>query len=237
MGDKAFRPKWWAITLVAVLSGVMISLGLWQVERGQAKAELLERFESAGGRPAREVTAGAWAEPGVIELAHVRGTFDGSRQLLLDNQGRNRTPGYRVWTPLQLEFGGIVVVDRGWIPANGDRRVLPDLPVPEGTLSFSGFWRTTPEPGMRLQVDNCAGEGWPRIVQYPTVDELRCLYGEFVANGVLLMNAEAPGGFVREWTSGPELVPTKHYGYAAQWFAFTAVLIGLFIRFSFVRKT
>jgi surfeit locus 1 family protein len=178
----------------------------------------------------------AWPEPGEIDPAQARGIFDVERQLLLDNQSHERQPGYRVWTPLQLAHGGVVVVDRGWVPAGSDRSRPPALPAPGGEVTVSGFWRTVPEPGLRMEVDNCAPGPWPRIVQYPTVDELRCLYGESVPGGLLLMDAEVPGGFVRAWNSGPELAPGKHYAYAAQWFAFAAVLVILFIVFSFRRK-
>jgi surfeit locus 1 family protein len=234
--DKVFRPRWWAVALVLALVAVMVSMGFWQLDRGEAKAELLQRYESAAAKPLREITAGAWAEPGEVERAQARGIFDADRQLLLDNQSHERKPGYRVWTPLQLEHGGTLLVDRGWVPAGGDRSRPPDLPAPGGQVTVSGYWRTVPEPGLRLEVDNCAPGPWPRIVQYPTVDELRCLYGEFVPGGLLLMDADVPGGFVREWTTGAELSPSKHYAYAAQWFAFAAVLVVLFIIFSFRRK-
>jgi surfeit locus 1 family protein len=234
--NKVFRPRWWAVALVLVLGAVTVSMGIWQLGRGDAKAELLQRYENAATKPLREITAGAWAEPGEVERAQARGRFDASRQLLLDNQSHARKPGYRVWTPLQLEHGGIVVVDRGWVPTGGDRSRPPVLPAPEGEVTVGGYWRTVPEPGLRMEVDNCAPGPWPRIVQYPTVDELRCLYGESVPGGVLLMDADVPGGFVREWSSGPELAPDKHYAYAAQWFAFTALLVILFIIFSFRNK-
>ncbi|WP_370307076.1 SURF1 family protein [Sinimarinibacterium flocculans] len=237
MGNKVFRPKLWALGLTVVLCGAMIALGIWQLGRGQDKAELLARYEAAAERPPREMTAGAWAEPGVIERASVAGRFDGTRQLLLDNQSHERQPGYRVWTPLLLNHGGVVIVDRGWIPAGGDRSKPPPVPVPEGEVRFTGYWRTLPEPGMRLEVDNCAPAPWPRIVQYPTADELRCLYGQSVPGGLFLMDADAPGGYVREWGAGPELSPSKHYGYAAQWFAFAAVLAALFIIYSFRPRT
>lgn len=233
MSKKTFRPPWWAIVLVLLLGGVMSFLGVWQLQRGQAKAELLAHYKRVEAEVPRELTAGAWSEPGVVERARARGVFNGDMQLLLDNQSRNRTPGYRVWTPMALVNGGTLIVDRGWIPAGGDRDKLPALPVPQGEVDVEGYWRSPPEPGMRLEVDNCAGGPWPRIVQYPTVDELRCLYGEFVAGGVLLMDPGLPGGFTREWTSGPEMSPTKHYGYAAQWFVFTVLLIALFVKFSF----
>ena len=71
------------------------------------------------------------------------------------------------------------------------------------------------------------------IRQYPKVDDLHCLYGDFVAQGLMLMDADAADGFVRAWQTAPELQPAKHYGYAAQWFAFTLTLIGIFIKLSF----
>ncbi|SFF59475.1 SURF1 family protein [Fontimonas thermophila] len=219
--------------LVLVLGGTMVGLGIWQIQRGFEKAELLARYRAADSQTPRELTAGGWAEAGVIERALARGHFDADRQLLLDNQSHDHIPGYRVWTPLILVHGGIVVVDRGWIPAGGDRSQLPALPVPQGEVTVKGYWRAPPEPGLRVQTDNCAGGPWPRIVQYPTVDDLRCIYGESTASGILLMDADLPGGFVRDWTGTPELSPNKHYAYAAQWFAFTLVLLVIFVKFSF----
>ncbi len=234
MSARAFRPYGWAIALVVLLGGLTAALGAWQLQRGFAKADLLQRFASAEAQAPRELGAGDRAERGVIERVRARGSFDGERQLLLDNQSRNRVPGYRVWTPLRLVDGGIAVVDRGWVPADGDRSKLPALPVPPDEVSVVGFWRALPQPGMRLEVDNCAGAAWPRIVQYPTVEELRCLYGASVPDGMLLMDADVPGGFVRDGGgASPGLSPGKHYAYAAQWFVFTLLLLFFFIKFSF----
>lgn len=234
MTRRTFRPPWWAVVLVPVLGGAMSVAGVWQLQRAAGKADILAQYAAAAAQTAlRDMTAGAYAEPGVIERARAIGTFDGEMQLLLDNQSWQRRPGYRVWTPLRLSSGGIIVVDRGWAPATGDRSRLPAVPTPQGVVTIDGYWRTVPEPGMRLDIDNCAGGLWPRVVQYPTVDELRCLYGEFVAGGLMLMDPDVPGGFVREWNSGPEMSPDKNYAYAAQWFVFTLLLVGLFIKFSF----
>src|SRR3546814_6637006 len=82
-----------------------------------------------------------------------------------------------------------------------------------------------PVPGLRLKTDNCATLPWPRTVQFPTLDDLRCLYGEYIAPGLLLMDPGEPNGFVRDWQTAPELNPVKHYGYAGQWFAFTLTLL------------
>lgn len=236
MSRRKFSPPWWSIVLVVALSALMITMGVWQIQRAQGKEALTARYLAAATDEPRDLTVGAWAEPGVIARGRAVGRFDAEQQLLLDNQGLDGKPGFHVWTPLLLTYGGRVIVDRGWVPSGGDRSQLPDIPVPEGEVQVTGFWRTLPEPGMRLEVDNCAGEGWPRIVQYPTVDEMRCIYGEYLASGVLMMDRDLPGGFAREWTAAPELSPMKHYGYAAQWFAFTLTLWVIFVVMNLKRK-
>ncbi|HEY1077276.1 MAG TPA: SURF1 family protein [Fontimonas sp.] len=238
MTDKTFKPNLWAAIGTVLLCGLFCTLGAWQLQRGMEKAEIIERFDKAAAKAPRAISAGSWAEKGVVETAQTSGTYDGERQLLLDGQSHDSTPGYRVWTPLRLaEGGGILMVDRGWIPGGGDRAQLPALPVPAGVQSIAGYFRTLPVPGMRTEADNCVEGPWPRIVQYPTIEDLRCLYGPSIAVGLLLLSADAEGGFVREWTSGPEMSPTKHYGYAGQWFLFAVVLAVLFIRLSFKPKT
>jgi surfeit locus 1 family protein len=238
MSDKAFKPNLWAAIGTLLICGLFSTLGVWQLQRGLEKAEIIERFDKAASKPPRALSAGSWPERGVVETAQTRGTYDGEKQLLLDGQTHDSTPGYRVWTPMVLaDGGGILVVDRGWIPAGADRSQLPPLPVLTGVQTVSGYFRTFPVPGMRTDINNCAEGPWPRIVQYPTIEDLRCLYGQSTAGGLLLLAADAEGGYVREWSSGPEMSPTKHYGYAGQWFLFAVVLLVLFIRFSFKPKT
>ena len=232
MARKKFRPAWWAVILVVALSALMIALGIWQLRRGFDKQALLDRYAHAAQQEAQHVDSGKVAYPGKIERAFVKGHFDSSRQLLLDNQSHDGRPGYHVWTPFVQDDGSTVVVDRGWI-LQASAQTPQAVAVDAGEREVHGFWRSLPEPGLRLEADNCATRPWPRIVQYPTLADLHCLYGEFVAGGVLLMDAEAPDGFVRDWQAAPELQPAKHYGYAAPWFAFTLTLIALFIKFSF----
>ncbi|WP_028008140.1 SURF1 family protein [Solimonas flava] len=232
MARKKFRPAAWAVLVVIALSALMVSLGVWQLRRGFAKQEMLDRYAHAAQQPAQHIDAGKVAYDGQIERAYVKGHFDGSRQLLLDNQGYDGQPGYHVWTPFVQADGSTVVVDRGWIPRAAAQQ--PDrYVVAADERQLQGYWRSLPRPGLRLDADNCAAAPWPRVVQYPTVEDLHCLYGEFVAQGLLLMDADAPDGFVREWRTAPELRPAKHYGYAAQWFAFTLTLIAIFVKLSF----
>lgn len=232
MARKKFRPAWWAVIVVALLSALMIALGVWQLQRGFAKRALLDRYQQAGTRTPVALDADRAARRDEVERAIARGRYDGAHQLLLDNQSHDGVPGYDVWTPLLQDDGSTVVVDRGWIPH--DTAQVPDaLAVPATAVEVRGFWRTPPVPGMRLKTDNCAALPWPRTVQFPTLADLRCLYGARVAPGVLLMDPAEPDGFVRDWQTAPELNPARHYGYAGQWFAFTLTLLVIFFKMSF----
>jgi surfeit locus 1 family protein len=95
-------------------------------------------------------------------------------------------------------------------------------------VSLRGVWQPLPRPGLRLAQDDCDRSHWPRVVQYPRFEELRCLLGEDLVEGLLWLNPGEPHGFRREWVSN-EFPPERHYGYALQWFALAATLLVLFI--------
>lgn len=233
----SFRPPLWAWLGVVAACTLMGNLGLWQLNRGEAKELLLQRYLAADAGTAEPLTADQAAQPDIYRKVIATGRYLADRQLLLDNQTLNKRPGVHAWTPLRLGDGSLVMVNRGWLPLAPDRSRAPPLPAPEGEIEIAGFWRTLPQPGMRMQSDNCADLAWPRIVQYPTVADLACLYpGERIADGLLLLSPEAAGGFEREWNFTLDVPPSKHYGYALQWFAFTATLLALFLKLNLKRK-
>lgn len=236
MPGRRFAPPWWASLLVLGLSALMISLGVWQLQRGHAKQALQARYAQAQSAAPQELARAAAAMPGDIQRIRVQGRYDAEHQLLLDNQGHEGRPGYHIWTPLKRALGDTVLVDRGWI-AREARAAALAAPLPPDEIELQGYWRTLPVPGMRLAADNChAAAAWPRLVQYPSIADLRCLYGEGVAAGLLLLDAAAPAGFVRDWQTAPELDPAKHWGYAFQWFAFTLTLWVLYLRLNWRRR-
>lgn len=225
-----FHPPMWSIAPTAVLTALFVSLGLWQLGRGHAKQELQDAFSMQTPIVPMKLRLDTPSPDRVSTLrAEVSGSFDGARQLLLDNQTRDGVPGYHVWTPMPLA-GGWVIVDRGWVAANPDRRVLPDIEVSSQARHISGYWRPLPQAGFKLVTEPCDAHEFPRVVSYPTQEQLACVFGGSVAAGVLLLDAADPDGFVREWTLPNPVPPARHYAYAAQWFAFAATLLFLFVK-------
>jgi len=224
--SHGFRAPLWAWILAAAAVALFVSLGTWQARKGMAKQAMAETLRDR--RVESELISAAHAAPQGLELrrAQARGTYMADRQLLMDGQSNQHRPGYHVWTPLVLADDAAVLVDRGWIPQ--DRSGF-DGSAPGGPVTVAGSWRSLPAPGVRLEgTANCPAEKhFPAVVLYPTHDELECLLGRPVVGGLLLMDPEAAGGYVREWTDFG-FPPQRHYGYAFQWFAMAAAVLAIF---------
>lgn len=213
----SFRAPAWAWLLTAAAIAAFAALGQWQLGKGFKKQAMLEALQDRATEPERIVAANAPPQGLEVRRAQARGTYLADQQLLLDGQSNQHRPGYRVWTPLIIDGVTALIVDRGWIPQ--DRAGL-DGPVPAGPVAVTGAWRSLPRPGVRLEgTVNCPKQReFPAVVLYPTTDDLECLLGRPVVGGLLLLDPELPGGFVREWAD-LGFPPSRHYGYAVQWFA------------------
>lgn len=235
-----FRPPLWSIAAVIPALALLLALGSWQMQRGWYKTRLqAEMDQSMGEAPVPLTAATSAGEEQRAPHVSARGVYQSQRQLLLDNQGNEGRPGYRVWTPMRLTDGALLIVDRGWVAQDGDRNRLPAIDVNDVTREVRGLWRPLPQPGMRFAADACAGTSWPRVVQYPTASDLRCLYGDLGApplDGLLLLDPDQDDGFVRDWRVNASVPPQRHYAYAAQWYAFAATLLFLFVKLNLRRS-
>jgi|GEM_PF-1677091 len=78
----------------------------------------------------------------VFTVVEARGTYLHDKELTVRLQHFDTEPGVHVVTPLKLEDGTIVMVDRGWVPYD---RKLPEV-KPEGEITVVGALKP---PGLR----------------------------------------------------------------------------------------
>lgn len=231
-----FRPRWWAVLLTLLLAGVMVAAGVWQYGRGVQKQVMQAQRASATAAPASALLDDVRAPPrGESRRVLVQGRYLANLSVLLDNQPSHRRPGVHAWTPFLLGDGRRIVVDRGWLPLDAALTAPP-----EGDQAIEGHWKQMPKPGMRMgqPADACKGPR-PTLVNYPDLIQVRCLFGETTLDGILELDANLPGGFERDWAAAGvnEVPPSRHFGYAAQWWLFAATLIALFIKINLKRKS
>jgi surfeit locus 1 family protein len=216
------------------LAGVLLfaQLGRWQLHRAAEKRALQDDF-AAGSLQTTELGARALAELPRYTQVRLRGHYEPAHQLLLDNMTEAGRIGYQVLTPFRLEDGRLVLVNRGWLPLpNGSRNTLPDLTLDApGTVQLVGRVDELPVPGIAAgRAAPEAGAIWPKRTSFPTSAALSVALAEPIESRQILLGADQPFGFERQWKSASaQFPPLRHIGYAIQWWAFALLALVLFV--------
>ena len=113
------RRGFFTTLLTIVLIALLVSLGRWQLRRAEEKRALFDSFAAGDGRHARPSML---RRPPLRRYQHVEagGRYDQTRQILIDNMVNGERVGYFVITPFALAGGGWVLVNRGWVPLDGE---------------------------------------------------------------------------------------------------------------------
>jgi surfeit locus 1 family protein len=228
LSSRRFAPRLGYSLLALAGLAFFLSLGCWQLDRAEEKRSLVAAFEQGGAR--LQELPGGLSPVERYQRLRARGRFDPTRQFLLDNMTFDGQAGFRVLTPLRLEDGRVLLVDRGFVPGSGDRSRLPDVAVQDLPREVVGRADTLPRPGIELTAPPATG--WPRIVSFPRIEEIGAALGEPVFPQVLLLDADQPDGYGREWAPAT-MGPDRHVGYAVQWFGFALVTCIIWVLLSF----
>ncbi len=225
-----FAPRLLPTILAAGAVVMFAALGNWQLDRADQKRAMARDF-TAGG-PAIEWRRLPPDAPR-YQRVKVRGHYDAGHQFLLDNMSHESVAGVHVLTPLVLDNGDAVIVNRGWLPYGATRQDLPDVAVDGDMRTVVGRIDNLPRPGIWLKAPEASG--WPRLVQYPAMAELSAALGRDLATRQVLLDPGVPDGYVREWAV-PGTSPDRHLGYAVQWFAFAVLAAAIWLALGFRRN-
>jgi len=229
-----------APTLVYLcLLPLLIALGIWQLGRSEEKRVFLEQQEQELAS-SEIIQLSIASEDNVIRLRYKKvqatGHYDQAHQLLIDNQISAGKAGYFVLTPFVLqEEAKAVLVNRGWVPLNQQRSILPDLQISSEQTKVTGRINQFPSVGIKLAGAEIPTEGWPSVVQVVDSSVLARKLGYSIFPFQIELDKDQPEGFKREWQTTTMMLPEQHTAYAIQWFALAFALTLLFIWYSFKR--
>lgn len=222
----------WLVLLAALLAAALTArLGAWQLDRAQQKLDLQAAMDAETARaPLVNAELGSGA---VHRRVALRGTWVAERTVWLDNRPMDGRAGFYVVTPLRLAGrNDAILVQRGWAPrSQADLRQLPPLVTPAGEVEIAGRLAVSPSRLYEL------GAG-----QAGTIRQNLDSAAFAVESGLALLPltvvqtapAGAEDGLLRHWPA-PDLGLHKHYGYAFQWFALCALIVGLYVWFQLLR--
>nr|WP_255611048.1 SURF1 family protein [Lysobacter sp. ESA13C] len=216
----------WTLALAAI--ALFANLGLWQGRRAVEKQAMLDAAAAVLNErtPRPLAAADDPARARDYDWAEGLGRFDQRGALLLDNQQRNGRAGvrvYRIFVPAQ---GGPMLVDLGWLPLGGDRK-LPAIPQPEGELALRGLLAPPPSTGLALGPGiGREGEGWLLTRVDPKAIAEAAGLSVPLAPRVLRLDPALELGYERDLELlANTLPPDKHRGYSLQWFALALAVL------------
>jgi surfeit locus 1 family protein len=239
-GSRVFAPRPFTTLLTIALLFGLAWLGVWQLRRAEQKRAVYAAF--AVGADA--TLALERATPSLPRYQHVEatGAYDPARQILIDNminaQGR---AGYYVITPFELQDGGWVLVNRGWVPVGASRAEKPQIAVGPQIRELRGRTDNMPVAGIRLGDREALAPPYPVVANFPTRAEierlLRLQESDFTnAAELVLLDPGAPDGYLREWHPAG-FPPERHIAYAVQWFGLALALAVIYVVTNLQRVT
>ena len=169
------------------------------------------------------------------DRVYVKGKWDNSKQILVDNVINRGIVGYKVLTPLRIiETNQLILVDRGWIKQNKFRDILPNIELVDGDEVISGILEY-PELGLVLSEDLISKE-WPKVSQTKSLEVISKEYDEFIYPMILLADPILKNSLEYIKITPTNMTPTKHFGYSAQWFLMFLVLCLMYLWYGFKKN-
>ena len=231
MKKNKFNPGKRITIFFVFFAFLFFSLGLWQIERGQAKTNLLDDFE----KKILEKPSYINQKSQKWDRVYVEGKWDSSKQILIDNVISRGIAGYKVLTPLRMkETDQLILVDRGWIKQNTYRDQLPDIKLIQIDEVVSGILEI-PELGLVLS-DDLVSKEWPKISQTKNLGVIKNEYDENIFPMILLADPTLKNSLEYIKITPTNMTPIKHYGYSAQWFLMFLVLCLMYVWYGYKRN-
>ncbi len=227
----------WTLAVLAIAA--FANLGLWQSRRAVEKQAMLDAAAKVMQHrtPVSLAAAGDPQRAREYDWAQGAGAFEEGGAWLLDNQLRHGRAGvrvYRVLHPSQRIPDPMpphqvpLLVDLGWVPLSGDRKMPKLDPAPWGEIEVRGLLVPPPSTGLVMgQPFHREGIHW--LMTRVDTGAIKSELGLAVplAPRVLRLDPALKLGYERDLELLPNtLPPEQHRGYAVQWFALAlAVLV------------
>ena len=229
--------------LLAALAAlaILVSLGLWQLDRKAWKEGLLRQIETrAHGEPGEILPESRWpqwrASDDEYRRVRLEGTYQPERYVALHGlaelRARQATQGFYYFVPLLLADGSTVMINRGFAPSELKETALAALRAEPRRGTVVGLVRGPETRAMFVPENVLSTDSWwvrnlDDMGRARSLSRLAPFYVDADAT-------ENPGG----WPKGGQtqlVLRNNHLQYAVTWFGLAATLVGVFAAFAWKR--
>ncbi len=229
---KLFTLKWILTTSLVLLgTALCVRLGIWQLDRLASRRLFNAHYLKVSQSDPLNLTGDS--QENLLDMDYrpvtLHGVYDFSNNIVLRNQYRNGQPGYFLLTPLILADGSAVLIERGWIPSEGNSNPKDwhkyDV---SSQINISGIIRTgqtQPElggvPDPQLSGEQTRLDFW-NLVNLERISK----QVPYKLLPVFIQPNPTPAANTPPFPYQPviEISEGSHFGYALQWFTFAFIL-------------
>jgi surfeit locus 1 family protein len=210
---------------------VLISLGMWQLERLEWKEALIADLTSRLAVPPIPLPPPRdWANLGPADEFRrftLTATFEHDKEGLVFTSGSalradGGGPGYWVFTSARLENGPAIMINRGFVPQERKEPTTRESGQITGPIMLTGALRFAEERALFTPAPN------PRHNIWFSRDSASIAAAKGIDAApfyIELEGPEPPGGLPHGARLSPTL-PNNHFQYALTWFGLAAVFSG-----------
>lgn len=218
---KPSRSRAGFVVLVGAMLIVLLGLGTWQLQRLQWKEAIIAEREAMVAQ-APLVLSSINADAPEFRRVRVSGTLMSGKSLFVGPRIHQGRPGWYLVTPLRLATGGVVMINRGWVPYDKRGDYRDDATGPGNRYVYDGILR---RPGTRgpFAPDNVpARDEWYRLD--PAAIAQRLDLGTVAPFWVV--DRASPGQRSYPTPVGDiALPPNNHLQYVVTWYGLALVLV------------
>ena len=214
---RRFRPRAGLTIAAAAVILLCAQLSRWQFDRAAQKAAMESAAQESLAAPPLALQKNSSLRP--FLRAQAAGEYVPEKEILIDNRVRNKIAGMHIITPLMLEDGAAVAVNRGFVA----RGKIPP-PPPSGKITVRGVLQNDSADAFVLSAQTERGNVWQNLdlQKYAAAAGLPLLTLALFAE-----NVAAPAPVQTDYKSA------RSIGYALQWATFAALAFIFYIILSF----
>ena len=228
-----FRPFLWLTIITLPVLLILIGLGSWQLQRLQWKNDLISSFEARSAADAITIPdANAALDDLEFRNLALYGVFQHDKETFLTGRTYEGNAGFHVVTPLLLDDGRIILVNRGWVSEDYRDPAKRAFSQIDGQISVTGILRRPGVKGYFVPENEPENGFWFTLVPSQINRHLglgNTAIDQFYADALRTSDV-----VTLPIAAKTELnLRNAHLSYAMTWYGIALALIGVYLAFHY----
>jgi len=223
-----FRPALWMTVAAVPALLILLWLGTWQVLRMHWKEALIEEFAARATAEAMAPPLAEQASASRFQRIRATGIWMHEAEVQLIGRTFEGTAGYHVITPMRLNDGRLLLINRGWVAEDYRKPETRPSTLATGEVTIEGILRLPATKGRFVPENAPAKNDWFTL----SIEDIAAhhqLTGELITTYTI--DALRPKGpYVLPIGAAVEIdIPNDHWHYAMTWYGLALGLIGVYL--------